>query len=358
MSAKVLTTINIKGGVSKTTSIGCIAELLAEIEKKVLIIDMDPQANISQLFRRYQTSENNINEVLLLKGIEITKENVNKSVQETDNKFINIIASNEELNFICNNLTFDTSRAQQLILKKAINLIKEEYDFILIDNTPFYNVLTINSLCAADYVITPVSANGFSYAGLRRLLNEIYKIKDEFNENLEFIGAYMSNVNKQKVVYKDLYENYKEELGEKFLTQAIRQDKNVDESNTAFLPLLTYSPKTNAVQDYRKLLVSLNILDTEDKKNVLREFIQEIKEKKDKSKEFEKEISNIKQKQDDLRNLVVEEYKKKTVDSKELTSLEKQIKDLENKRTILAKEKKNIQEEVKILESEINPLIK
>lgn len=270
MKGKIISTINIKGGVGKTTTIGAMAELLAEINKKVLIIDMDPQANSSQLFQRYETSGETINNVLLLKGVEITKENVCRSIQKTENEKIDIIASNEELSFVCNSITFDTGRAQQIILRKAVNTIKEEYDYILIDNTPFFNILTINSLCASDYVITPVGANGFSYAGLTRLLTEINKIKEEFNEDLKFLGAYITNVNAIKVVFKELYEGYKEELGTGFIPQYIRQDKNVDESNTAFVPLLSYNPNGNAIKDYRKLMASLEIFDEEEKKLLLK----------------------------------------------------------------------------------------
>lgn len=275
MSVKIISTINIKGGVGKTTTIGSIGEILAEIGKRVLIIDMDPQANSSQLFQRYQSSQYNINDIMMLKGNDINHENVKKSIQKTDNPLIDIITSNEELTFITNTITFDTSRAQQIILKKAISTIKEEYDFILIDNTPFFNILTINSLCASDYVLTPVGANGFSYVGLTRLLTEINKIKEEFNEDLNFLGAFMANVNKQKVVFKDLYASYKEELGDKFLEQYIRQDKNVDESSTAFMPLLSYNPKCNAVNDYKKLLYSLKILNEKDQKELYIRIMEE-----------------------------------------------------------------------------------
>lgn len=268
MKNKVISAINIKGGVGKTTSIGCLAELLAELNKKVLIVDMDPQANISQLFRRYETGSKNINDIMMLKGSECTADKVKDSIQETDYNNIDIIASNEELTFVAQAITFDQGRAQQVILKKALSTIINDYDYVLIDNTPFFNILTINSLVASDYVITPVCSNGFSYAGLARLLSEIYRIKDEFNPDLEFLGAFIANANKQKRVFKDLYEEYKEELGDKFLHQYIRTDKNVDESNTAFVPLISYNKNCNAALDYRKLLASLRILNDIDQKKL------------------------------------------------------------------------------------------
>lgn len=259
---KIISTINIKGGVGKTTTTGCLAEIIADLGLRVLVVDSDPQANSSQLFRRYQTSEKTINDLFLLVGNDVNVDNVKQCIQKTEYENIDIIASSEVLSFTCNTITFDTSRAQQLILKKALKTIQDEYDFILIDNTPFFNILTINALTASHFVLTPVAANGYSFDGLARLLSEIYRIKDEFNEDLIFIGAFMANVNVRKVVVKDLYESYKQELGEKFITQYIRQDKNVDESNTAFIPLLSYNKNCNAVNDYKRLLASLHILDT------------------------------------------------------------------------------------------------
>lgn len=270
----ILSSINIKGGVGKTTTICCLAEILAELNHKVLLIDADPQANTSQLFNKYQTHDKTINDIYLYKGTDINYENIKECIQKTDYENIDIISSTEELTFTCNNIAYDTSRAQQYILKKAISYIKDEYDMILIDNTPFFNILSINTLCASDYVLTPVQANGFSYAGLTMLLAQILNTKDEFNPNLQFLGVFFTNVNPRKVVFKDLYEAYQNEIGDKFISQYIRQDKNVDESSTAFVPLLKYNKNSNAVKDYRKLLYSLNILDPE-KQKVLENIIKE-----------------------------------------------------------------------------------
>lgn len=268
MGAKVISTVNIKGGIGKTTTTGCESELLTTLGKRVLNIDMDPQGNLTQLFGRYQTGEQTINDLLMLKGSECCRENVIRAIQKTDNPLIDIIGSNEELTFVSQSIAFDQSRAQQLILKKIIDTVKEDYDYILIDNTPFFNILTINSLCASDYVITPVGCSGYSYAGLQRLLREIYRIKDEFNRDLEFLGAFITNANIQKVAFKEMYSGYKQELKEKFLNTYIRQDKNVEESTIAFVPLYTYSKNTNAVVDYRKLLAELNILDEKSQKEL------------------------------------------------------------------------------------------
>lgn len=277
-NATILSSINIKGGVGKTTTTCCLAEILAELNLKVLLIDDDPQANTSQLFNRYQTHDKTINNIYLYKGQEINYENISACIQKTDIENIDIIASTEELTFTCNNVAYDTSRAQQYILKKAIGYIKDDYDMILIDNTPFFNILSINTLCASDYVITPVQSNGFSYAGLTMLLEQILNTKDEFNPDLQFLGVFFTNVNPRKVVFKDLYEAYQNEIGDKFISQYIRQDKNVDESSTAFVPLLKYNKNSNAVKDYRKLLYSLNILD-KDKQQYLDEIIKKDKDK-------------------------------------------------------------------------------
>jgi cellulose biosynthesis protein BcsQ len=210
---------------------------------------------------------------------------VKECIQGTDYENIDIIGSNEELSFVTQSITFDQSRAQQAILKKCLKQVKDEYDYILTDNAPFYNILTINALTAADFVITPVQTNGFSYSGLQRLLSEIYKIKAEFNSDLEFAGTFITNANTQKTVFKDLYAEYEKALGDKFLKTYIRMDKNVDESNTAFLPLPCYNENSKAVHDYMKLLHELKLLDPRDQeilekiRKVIKEAAPEAEEK-------------------------------------------------------------------------------
>lgn len=259
---KIISAINIKGGVGKTTTICTFAEILANLGNKILVIDADPQANSSQMFQRYITSDYSI--INLLEARESNpqyKDIIKHSIQETSYKNIHIISSCEELSLLCDSLQIDTTRISQTILKKALSVIKNDYDYILIDNSPYFNLITINSLTASDCVITPVEADGFSHSGLAMLLSRMIEVKSELNPSLKFLGVFLNKANARTTLFKDLYSNYKERLKESFIETYIRNDNKVKESSTTFIPLITYSKKCNAAKDYIKLLLNLHILD-------------------------------------------------------------------------------------------------
>lgn len=269
MEGKIISVVNIKGGVGKSTTVCCLSELLAAINKKILIVDLDPQSNSSQLFGRYRTSEKTVIDLFTAKPIELKNyETIVSCIQSTEYSNIDIIASEEELTFVCDMISNDISRIQQKILSRSLHQLKQNYDFILIDNSPYYNLITSNALCASDYVLTPVEADGFGYSGLSKLLEKIYSIKDELNENLEFLGVFLNKVNKQTTLFKNLYQNYTDELGERFIKQYIRHDNRAKESATAFIPLFHYDKKCKAIQDYKDLLINLNILNKDDIKKL------------------------------------------------------------------------------------------
>ena len=259
MKQKVISVINNKGGVGKTTTVCTFAEILAEISKKVLVIDLDPQGSSSQLLGRFRTSEKTVSSLFMLKGSDVNDITVHECIQSTNYKNIDIISTNEDFTFISDQITYDTSRVQQNILKKIITYLPE-YDYIILDNSPYFNIITMNALCCSNFVITPVENDGYGYSGLTVLLRKIFDAKDELNPALEFKGVFFTKVNNRTNLFKDLYVSYKEEFGDRFISTYIRQDNKVKESATAFIPLLHYDPRTNAVKDYLKLLENLNIL--------------------------------------------------------------------------------------------------
>lgn len=255
-----LCVINNKGGVGKTTSVCSFAEVLASLNKKVLVVDTDPQANSSQLFGCYNTYPKTVSDLFLYKGSAVTKDNIAECIQETDYENIDIISSDVDFAFTVEKITYDTTRIQQKILEKALSQIKDGYDYIIIDSSPYFNIITQNALCASNYVLTPVENDGFGYAGLTKLLGKIYEVKDELNPDLNFLGVYMTKVNQNTILFKELYEAYIKELGDKFFRTYIHQDNKAKESITEFIPLLHYSPKCKAAVDYRKLILEMDIL--------------------------------------------------------------------------------------------------
>lgn len=147
--------------------------------------------------------------------------------------------------------------------------IKDEYDYILIDNAPANDILTVNSMFASDMVLVPVRVEGFSHKGLQETLDTIIYIKEEHDlDHLKFGGTFITQAEKNTVIFKDLFESYESTLAEKFLKTAIRKDIKVCELESIFKPLLEYCPNSNVVFDYSKLILELNILDEDAASNL------------------------------------------------------------------------------------------
>jgi chromosome partitioning protein parA len=160
------------------------------------------------------------------------------------------------------NIAKNETGNNNVILKRALSLIRDSYDFILIDNAPANDILTVNSLFISDLVIVPVRLEGFSYKGLRETIDTLLYIKNEHDiESIKFGGAFITQAEINTNIYKALKSNYTDELGGRFYETPIRKDIHISELETNFTPLLEYCPNTNAVFDYSNLILELGILD-------------------------------------------------------------------------------------------------
>ena len=235
---KKLSILNIKGGVGKTTSTINLASTLAEEGKKVLIVDIDAQSNSTMLFKAYDIDALSVSDILLDKNI-----NVEDVIKGTDFDNIDVLPSNISLAFTEKKILLDVTRNQQNRLKKALEQVEDKYDYCLI---------AINALVASDEVIVPIKIDKFALDGLGYLLESINEIKDEFNENLKFLGCFITMDN-STTVNKEIKKALKDLLGEKMLDTHIRQNISVVESTFEQKPVIYYKSKSNASKDYIKL---------------------------------------------------------------------------------------------------------
>ena len=283
MRAITISIINNKGGVGKTSSTLILAELMAFLGLKVLCIDLDAQSNLSMILNRYIDDSPNVvngiespkeyNVAELFKYRYRTAEDVCQLIKVTDVPNLSVIPSSKRHEKTLTNIMANETGNNNTILKRALAAVKDRYDFILIDNAPASNIMTVNSIFASDYIITPVRAEGISYKGLRETMETIAYIKEEHDiENANFLGTFITQVETNTNIFKELKETYATELGAKFLKTPIRKDIKVSEVETVFKPLLTYAPNTNAVFDYAALLLELGIL-PEDKADILKEAV-------------------------------------------------------------------------------------
>ena len=206
--AEVITIANRKGGVGKTTTTLNLAYSLKELGKKVLVIDLDPQANLTRCFD-VENTENikNIGHLLITEMEEESYlvEDYTKSYDEID-----IIPSSIYLSAVETQMRIETG--SERILSEIVNQAKEHYDYILIDTSPSLNILTINALCASDSVLITADTQLFAIVGISELLKTIQKIKKRVNASLTIKGILLTmcdnRTNLSKLLTQQVEEMY------------------------------------------------------------------------------------------------------------------------------------------------------
>ena len=205
----VITIANRKGGVGKTTTTLNLAYSLKELGKKVLVIDLDPQANLTRCFDVENTENIKTIGHLLITEMEEEEsylvEDYTKSYDEID-----IIPSSVYLSAVETQMRIETG--SERILSEIVNQAKERYDYILIDTSPSLNILTINALCASDSVLITADTQLFAIVGISELLKTIQKIKKRVNASLTIKGILLTmcdnRTNLSKLLTQQVEEMY------------------------------------------------------------------------------------------------------------------------------------------------------
>ena len=209
----VITIANRKGGVGKTTTTLNLAYSLKELGKKVLVIDLDPQANLTRCFDVENTENIKTIGHLLITEMEEEEsylvEDYTKSYDEID-----IIPSSIYLSAVETQMRVETG--SERILFEIVNQIKEYYDYVLIDTSPSLNILTINALCASDSVLITADTQLFAIVGISELLKTIQKIKKRVNPKLKVEGILLtmcdSRTNLSKILTQQVEEIYQKKI--------------------------------------------------------------------------------------------------------------------------------------------------
>ena len=237
---EVISLINEKGGVGKSTSAITIAQILAISEYKVLLIDLDPQMNTTKMYGQAEANPDIDYERLFCEK-QKNKNEVMSYITETEYKNISILTASRELNSLIYKI-YDKMKEinVELYLRYNLNLIKDEFDYIIIDNSPFKSYLTSCAMCASDKIITPICVDNFSYDGLMSLFDTIEELNDKYALSIEFAGIFMTRVAGRTTLFRQMYESYENMFGDRFLPISIRNCIAVNESNTTFEPLLSY----------------------------------------------------------------------------------------------------------------------
>lgn len=244
--SKVITISNHKGGVGKTTSTINIGAGLTSLGKKVLLIDLDPQANLSQSL-----------------GIGPQEENIYTLLKRTASgskvapspvaivKGLDVIPSTLDLSGAEIELSSEAGR--EYILRELIEPLKSSYNYILIDSPPSLGLLTINALTASNEVLIPLQAQYLALQGLTKLLEIIEKIRKRLNKDLHLGGVFITQYDSRKVLNRDIVEAIENHYGKDVFKTRIRDNVALAEAPSQGLDIFRYQANSHGAEDYRAL---------------------------------------------------------------------------------------------------------
>lgn len=243
----IISVFNQKGGVAKTTTACNLGSYLARHGKKVLLVDMDAQANLTV---SVGLNEEDLEATIfdLIDEQEFNEEKVREVVQETEYPRLHILPSDISLSNA--ELTLSNVMSRETVLKRILATLKEHYDFIIIDCPPSLGLLSVNSLVASDYLIVPATPQFFSMKGIKHLIDTIKLVKENLNPKLELMGVLITMYNARKTIAKDIRETLLQVFGDKVFNTVIRNDAKVEYSQDSQTPLIHFHEKCNAYKDY------------------------------------------------------------------------------------------------------------
>ena len=233
---RIIAVANQKGGVGKTTTSINLAACLAEKGKKVLAVDMDPQGNLtSGLGVDKDSVEKSIYELII--GEVDIKEVINKEVLEN----LDIIPTSIDLSAA--EIELIGVDDKEYILRNAIDQVKDQYDFVIIDCPPSLSMLTINAMTTADSVIVPIQCEYYALEGLSQLIHTVELVKDRLNSKLEIEGVVFTMYDARTNLSLQVVENVKDNLQQNIYKTIIPRNIRLAEAPSYGLPINKYDPK-------------------------------------------------------------------------------------------------------------------
>lgn len=232
---------NHKGGVGKTTSAINIGAALAARKKRVLLIDLDPQANLTQslgIKDSQLTIYDNLKGEKLISPIEYKN---------------NLYVLPSSLDLSAAEIELSAEPGREYILKEFLSKLDDKYDYILIDCPPSLGLLTINALTVANFVIIPMQAEYLPLRGLAKLNEVINKIKTRLNTELEIGCVFLTQYDVRKILNRDVAESVSEFFGKKFLKNKISNNIALAEAPSQGKDIFSYSRNCKGAEDYMSL---------------------------------------------------------------------------------------------------------
>ena len=243
---RVIAIANQKGGVGKTTTAINLSACLAEAKKKILTIDLDPQGNTtSGLGVDKNETDNTVYELML--G-ECT---VKECIKKTQIEELYLIAS--DVNLAGAEIELLGINDKEYILKNAVDYVKDDYDFIIIDCPPSLNMLTVNAMTTADTVLVPIQCEYYALEGLSQLIHTIDLVQQRLNPNLQLEGVVFTMYDARTNLSLQVVENVKNNLNTTIYKTIIPRNIRLAEAPSHGLPINLYDSKSAGAESYRLL---------------------------------------------------------------------------------------------------------
>ncbi len=242
----VISIVNQKGGVGKTTTAVNLGSFLAAKRKKVLILDLDPQGNATSGYGFDKMElENTVYDLL------VNEEDIENVIQHTNVKNVDMCPTN--INLAGAEVELVSAISRETILKRAIEPVIDEYDYIIIDCPPSLGLLTINALSACEGVIVPIQGEYYALEGLTQLIDTINMIKKKLNPVVGILGVVITMFDSRTQLTKQVVEEVEKYFGDKVFKTHIPRNVRLAEAPSHGKTIGDYDPKSKGAIAYQEL---------------------------------------------------------------------------------------------------------